>query len=67
MKVYGIKSCDTVRRALRELSAAGHAPELVDIRDSPLAPADIARFHDAFGLQPGDALYLDPEQRVRIW
>ena len=22
---------------------------------------------DAFGLQPGDALYLPPEERVRIW
>jgi len=49
MRVYGIKTCDTVRRAMKELAAAGHAPELVDIRETPLAPADLARFQAAFG------------------
>ncbi|TYB82446.1 arsenate reductase family protein [Maritimibacter fusiformis] len=49
MKVYGIKSCDTVRRALRELTAAGHAPELVDVRETPLQAADLARFAETFG------------------
>ncbi|MGZ4483785.1 MAG: M13 family metallopeptidase [Nocardioidaceae bacterium] len=33
--------------------------------------ANIARnldeFHDAFGTQPGDGLWLDPADRVRIW
>ncbi len=33
--------------------------------------ANIARnldeFHEAFGTRPGDGLWLDPEQRVRIW
>ncbi len=24
-------------------------------------------FHDAFDVRPGDALYLPPEERVRIW
>ncbi|MBT8145019.1 MAG: hypothetical protein KJO55_09980, partial [Gammaproteobacteria bacterium] len=24
-------------------------------------------FYDAFDVQPGDELYLPPEQRVRIW
>ena len=33
-------------RALRE---AGHAPEFVDVRETPLGPEDIARFLDAFG------------------
>ena len=46
---YGRKSCDTVRRALRELTEAGHAPALVDIREPPLPPAEIARFAEAFG------------------
>lgn len=49
MKVYGIKNCDTVKKALRELEAAGHAPELVDIRVTPLEVADFQRFFDAFG------------------
>lgn len=49
MKVYGLKSCDTVRRAMKELTAAGHAPELVDIRETPLKAADLQRFFTAFG------------------
>ena len=28
---------------------------------------NIDAFAEAFGLQPGDALYLPPEERVRIW
>jgi len=29
--------------------------------------ANITPFYDAFGVGPGDKLYLPPEQRVRIW
>ena len=28
---------------------------------------NLDEFHDAFGTQPGDGLWLDPEERVRIW
>jgi len=49
MKVYGIRNCDTVKKALRELEAAGYAPELIDIRATPLEEADFARFFEAFG------------------
>ena len=49
VKVYGIRNCDTVKKALRALEAAGHAPELVDIRATPLQEAEIARFFEAFG------------------
>ena len=28
---------------------------------------NLDEFHDAFGTRPGDALWLDPEDRVRIW
>ena len=24
-------------------------------------------FHDAFGIGPGDAMYLPPEERVVVW
>jgi arsenate reductase-like glutaredoxin family protein len=49
MRVYGIKSCDTVRRAMKELSAAGKSPELVDIRETPLQASDLQAFLDDFG------------------
>ncbi len=51
MKVYGIRNCDTVRKAMRALEAAGFAPELVDIRETPLEEADFARFFEAFGAE----------------
>ncbi|WP_308196284.1 M13 family metallopeptidase [Nocardioides bruguierae] len=28
---------------------------------------NLAEFHEVFGTQPGDGLWLDPEDRVRIW
>ncbi len=28
---------------------------------------NLAEFHEAFDVQPGDGLWLDPEDRVRIW
>ena len=49
MRVYGLKNCDKVRAAMRALTAAGHAPELVDIREAPLEQVDIERFFEAFG------------------
>ncbi|MBL6429223.1 MAG: arsenate reductase [Maritimibacter sp.] len=49
MRVYGIKSCDTVRKAMKELEAGGHEPVLQDIREDPLQPSDLKGFLDAFG------------------
>ncbi len=49
MKVYGIKSCDKVRAAMKALTSAGRAPELVDIREQPLQISDLEAFHSAFG------------------
>jgi len=49
MIVHVLKSCDTCRRALKALEAAGLAPQVVDIRANGVAPADLARFHAVFG------------------
>ena len=49
MTLFGLKNCDTCRAALRALREAGRAPELVDVRETPLAPDALARFLDAFG------------------
>ena len=49
MIVYGIKSCDTVKKALKALEVAGRAPEFRDVRTAPLSGAEIARFVAAFG------------------
>lgn len=44
MRVYGIKSCDTCRKAVRSLGA-----ELHDIRAAPLGAEQIALFLSTFG------------------
>jgi len=41
--IYGLKTCDSCRKAKRGTGLA-----LVDIRENPLTPAQIARFHGAF-------------------
>lgn len=49
MKLYGLKSCDSCRNAVRQLRAAGHDPQLVDIREQPLQRAEYERFYNALG------------------
>lgn len=44
MRIYGLKACDTCRKAARVLGA-----ELADIRATPLEPAQIIAFLAAFG------------------
>lgn len=44
MRVYGIKACDTCRKAAKELGAP-----LVDIRAEPLPPEQLGTFLEAFG------------------
>jgi arsenate reductase len=38
MKIYGIKQCDKVRKALKWLDEAGVAYAFVDVRQMPLTP-----------------------------
>jgi Spx/MgsR family transcriptional regulator len=49
MRVYGLKACDTCRKAVKALEAAGHEVDFVDIRATPLAEAELARFLELFG------------------
>ena len=44
MKIYGIKSCDTSRKAAKELGV-----ELHDVREKPLKNKDLMDFLDIFG------------------
>jgi len=51
MRFFGLKSCDTCRKALKALAAAGRAPEVIDVRADGLSDADratiVAKFGDA--------------------
>ena len=49
MELYGIKSCDTVKKALKALDAAGRDVTFRDVRGTPLSTAEIDAFLAAFG------------------
>lgn len=49
MILYGIPTCDTCKKAHKELAAAGHAVTFRDIRANPLSPAEIKRLVTEFG------------------
>jgi predicted metalloendopeptidase len=49
--------------ALRTQAAGDHAPD----RYRVLLVRNLDAWYDAFDVRPGEALYLTPAQRVRIW
>lgn len=49
MIVYGISTCDTCKRAMKDLAAMGHAPVFRDVRAAPLSADEIARLVQEFG------------------
>ena len=42
MKLYGLKNCDSCKKALSKLRAAGHDIDFFDIRTDPLDQSQIA-------------------------
>lgn len=46
MKIYGLKNCDTCRKAAKALGARA---ELVDVRDTPLPRPVVMAAEEAFG------------------
>jgi len=58
------RSKSRVERAETQLATDPHSPQ--EFRTNGVVK-NIDAFAEAFGLQPGDALYLPPEERVRIW
>lgn len=49
MIVYALSTCDTCRTALKALRAAGHDPEVVDVRKDGVPPEALAALLDTFG------------------
>jgi arsenate reductase len=47
--LYGLKTCDTCRKAIAALRAAGHDVTVVDLRADGTTKAQIARWADATG------------------
>ncbi|MGV9864151.1 M13 family metallopeptidase [Rhodococcus koreensis] len=61
-QVWRTKARDA--EALRRLAVDPHSPP--EFRCNGVI-RNLDTFHDAFDVQPGDALYLDPSERVKIW
>ncbi|MBQ1202390.1 MAG: arsenate reductase [Loktanella sp.] len=51
MQFFGLKSCDTCRKALAALRANGITPEVIDVRADGLRVEDIEAIVMAFGDQ----------------
>ena len=49
MILYGIPTCDTCKKALKALQAAGHDVAFRDVRAAPLTEAEIAEIVQEFG------------------
>lgn len=49
MKLYGLKACDTCRKAIKALSENGIEVTFHDVRADPLGADKIAQFLAAFG------------------
>ncbi|MFN0024476.1 MAG: arsenate reductase [Parvularculaceae bacterium] len=49
LDVYGLKTCDTCKRARKELDAAGVAYAFHDVRDDGVTKAQIAKWAKAAG------------------
>ena len=49
IRIYGIKTCDTCRKALKDLTNAGFEPQFVDLREPPLVPETLDLFTKNFG------------------
>lgn len=49
MIFYGLKTCDTCKKALKALQAAGHAPRVIDVRADGVPEVDLAAWLDRIG------------------
>ncbi len=51
LKVYGLKNCDTCRKARKWMAAEGISHDFQDIRDTPVARAVMAGWVSAIGVE----------------
>ena len=51
MKIYHLKTCDTCRKAIKALKAAGHEPALIDVRADGVSARDLAQIEAAIGYE----------------
>ncbi|MDP5361244.1 MAG: hypothetical protein NWP79_03730 [Paracoccaceae bacterium] len=50
MRFFGLKTCDTCRKALKNLAAAGYDPQVIDVRADGISAADLQTIIATFGI-----------------
>ena len=50
LKMYGLKNCDTCRKAMRWLESEGIAFDFVDVRKDGIAESDVSRWAKSAGV-----------------
>jgi len=51
LKIYHLKTCDTCRKAIKALQAAGHKPGLIDVRADGVSAEALAEIEAAVGYE----------------
>ncbi len=51
MKIYHLKTCDTCRKAIKALRAAGHELDLIDVRADGVSVQDLTAMEDVLGYE----------------
>lgn len=51
MNVYSLKSCDTCRKAIKEMQAAGLNPKIIDVRADGMSSDEITTIVDVVGFE----------------
>jgi len=49
LTIYHLKTCDTCRKAIKAVEAAGHNPQLVDVRSDGVPAVKLKEIADAVG------------------
>ena len=49
MKLYGLKNCDSCKKALKALQSAGQSVEFIDLRAVPVAAEQLQKWLDEHG------------------
>lgn len=53
MRVFALKNCDTCRKAIKKMTAAGLKFTVIDVRADGMTPTDIRAIIDAVGFEKG--------------
>ena len=49
MKIYGLKNCDSCKKALKALRSSGHSVEFIDLRATPVSIEQLQKWLDDHG------------------